>query len=310
MLIEDYHKPSSSKQKSVATIGVFDGIHKGHQYLLYQVIEYAKTKEQLPVVVTFSPHPQSILSSNPDSIKFLSTLDERIEYFRKIGIQKVILCQFTREFSLIHADVFLETLINNFQIDTFILGTNHTFGYQKSGNVDTFPQLAKTLNIEIHCIPPLQINGKPVSSSYIRNLLIQQKVEEAEIFLGRPYNLSGYVVRGEQRGKTLGFPTANIHIEPENRLIPADGVYCGLATTDRLTNVPALISIGNRPTFGNLPKAIEVYIINFSEILYGKHIQILFKRFIRNQITFQNSDDLIQKMKEDEHFACTYFGLH
>lgn len=311
MVIEYFHNSTQiSAIKSVATIGVFDGVHRGHQYLLKQVIENARKKHYLATVVTFTHHPQSILSPDPDSIKLLTTLEERMDIFKTLGIDKLILCNFNREFSLIPASDFLRTLIRSFHIDKFILGVNHTFGYQKSGNIHTFPILSQELNIDIQCIPPFLEGDTPISSSYIRKLLLQQNVETAELLLGRAYSITGYVIKGEQRGKSLGFPTANVQVVPPNRLVPSDGVYCGYVKIEGKQEFPALISIGNRSTFGNLPKAIEAYLINFSENLYGKEIRLFFKKFIRDQIKFQNSNELILKMKEDERFAYSYFGLN
>lgn len=296
-----------SKFLSTGTIGVFDGIHLGHQFLLKEVVSTSKLTNSVPTVITFSHHPQSILNSNFNNVCLLSTIEERLVYFESQGIQRVIVCNFNREFSLLNASEFILRLKHGYGVEHFILGSNHTFGYQKSGNLETFPKLAIEHLVTIKCIDPFVIENTKVSSSTIRKTLMLSDVASAEKFLGRPYTIQGVVVKGEQRGKRLGYPTANIQYEPDNKLVPGDGVYCGFAIPADGSKLPALISIGKRSTFGDLPRAIEVHILNFDQNLYGKKMVIEFKQFIRKQIKFDSSEELIAEMNQDRICAIDYF---
>ncbi len=293
--------------RTVATIGVFDGVHTGHRLLLSEVVKSARRQKAKAVVITFDPHPQAVLGMVDNPVKLLSSLPERLAEFETIGIDVAIVCRFTRELSLLTAEQFLVELMSRFGIREFILGPNHTFGYKRSGNRDTLPAIAKALDISIGWIEPNLIEGRTVSSSWIRSLLYEGELEQANNLLGSPYHLSGIVVAGDQRGRQLGFPTANIQIESTEKLIPCDGVYFAQTVDETGVVRPTLLSIGTRPTFGALPRAIEAFILDFNGDLYGRKIHLNLLKFCRPQLTFTSAEELIGKMNDDLAQARVYF---
>ncbi|MDK9701242.1 MAG: riboflavin biosynthesis protein RibF [bacterium] len=296
------------KVPSVGTIGVFDGLHRGHRHLIEGMLDNAKRAKLLSTVVTFDPHPQMVVGGLPNPVKLLIGIEERLSILASLGVERTIVCQFTRDLSMLSAEEFLKELIRSYGIERYYLGPNHAFGYKRSGNRDTLPTIAKSLGINIDWAEPVQIDGTVISSSAIRKLLLTGDIETANHWLGRPFTLSGYVVAGERRGRELGVPTANLQVEPSERLIPADGVYIARVNGVGLNGHPSLLSIGTRPTFGNLPRAIEAHLFDYNATIYGQRIEISFLQFLRGQVTYPNAEELIAQMKDDEEKARKYFA--
>ncbi len=294
--------PGSSNEtlgNSIATIGVFDGVHIGHRSLLLSLVERAKKFNKQSIVITFDPHPQTVLGQFANPVKLLTGLPDRLGLIGDLQIDVTIVCRFTRELSLLTGEQFLRALTDQFGIKDYLLGPNHAFGYKRSGNRDTLPEIARNLDIAMDWVEPTLFEGKIASSTWIRSLLTEGDFAKANSLLGRPYHLSGLVVAGDQRGRTLGVPTANVLVEPPDKLIPNDGVYFASTTTEGVTGQPTVLSIGTRPTFGNLSRAVEAHILDFSGDLYGRRIQLDLHQYLRPQLTFGSVDELIARMHSD-----------
>ncbi len=289
---------------SVISIGTFDGVHSGHAEIIHSITAAAKRVNGQSIIITFHPHPRHIIS--PESpVYYLTTLQEKIDMLQKYNIDVVVVVPFSREFSEIDAGDYAEHfLIKKFNPAIIVFGYDHKFGKDRNGDIHLLKNIAEKYSVKIEEIPAHIIDHLTVSSSKIRKFLMEGNVQEANELLGYPYQLSGHIVKGDQIGRTLGFPTANIYVEDVNKLIPADGVYL---TEVKLKNydvkLHGLLSIGNRPTFNKTEKRIEVNILNFDETIYGDTITIKFLQFIRKDKKFDSKEELITAMQKDKLFA-------
>lgn len=283
----------------VITIGSFDGVHMGHKKILSTLKERADEIKGETIVLTFSSHPRKVL--NPDiNIKIITTTEEKIRALRDFGIDHVILLNFTREISLMHAyDFYNEYLIKKIGVKEIVIGYDHAFGKDREGNVDFLYRLSKVTGVGITRVHEKDIQTRPVSSTWIRNELEDGNMALVTKLLGRHYALSGSVVKGAGRGRNIGFPTANISPDDMDKIIPGDGVYAVYVYIDGHRK-QGLLNIGNNPTFSQIKKTIEVHIVDFNKDIYDNKITIEFIDKIRNEIKFKSVSALVKQIEADK----------
>lgn len=293
---------------SVVTIGVFDGVHKGHVEILNRLKESALENNCESVVITFWPHPRIVLGQDAE-IKLLNTLSEKEELLSKQGIDHLVALPFTEAFSKLSPDDFVrEVLVDGLHVKHLIVGFNHHFGHGREGNFEFIQRAGERYGFTVERIEPKLVEDERVSSTLIRKALIAGEVDIASVYLGYHYSISGIVVKGEQLGRKIGFPTANLAIDNEYKLLPKSGVYIvEMAFENKL--FPAMVNIGYRPTVnvnpGNI--TIEVHILNFNEDIYDKDISIIFYKRIRDEIKFSNLEELTNQLNKDKNSTLLYF---
>lgn len=293
------------QRPTVLTLGVFDGLHLGHQLIMRTVVERARAIGAVPTVITFDPHPRAVLhpASSPP---LLQTLDQKVEGFGVLGIEQTIVVRFTKEFSLVRAEDFLKDVVNErLHAKEVYLGKGFAFGHGREGNIDLLRQVSSNLGFFADEVPEVRLRGRRVSSSRIRELLLQGRVNLARRMLGRPYGVEGQVIRGKERGHLLGFPTANLH--PQNRVIPARGVYVTGSLIDGQWR-RSVTNIGIRPTFGEETEpSVETFVLNWSGDLYGDVIRVRFLYRLRDEKKFASLEELKQQIQTDVRRAEWYF---
>jgi len=286
----------SDLKPSVTALGVFDGIHLAHAKVLSTAVERARALGIASVVCSFDPHPAAVL--RPDQTPApIATLDENLERIRAIGPDATLIIPFTLEFSKMEAETFVDdVLVATLGVREVVVGFNHTFGRGARGTAALLKELGDRRGFVTHVLPPLQVNGQTVSSSAIREALREGDVERARSFLGHFYQISGTVARGAGRGRTLGFPTANLR--PDRPLILAAGVYAARVAWDG-TRADAVVNVGYRPTFGEDQYWIEAYVFDFSGDLYDRQLTIEFQARIRPEMKFAGVEALKRQVAED-----------
>jgi len=296
--IEDYNEV----KRSVVTIGTFDGIHLGHKKILSRLIKSSKNKDLNSVVLTFFPHPRIILNKY-NEVKMIDTLDEKIIHLNEIGIDSLIIHPFDKNFSLLSANQFIKDfLVDKLKIKHIIIGYDHRFGKGREASVTDLKNYADDYDFTVEEIKAQEIEKITVSSTKIRNSINQGDIKTTEKYLGRYFNLTGKVVKGDGLGKKINYPTANIFIEETYKIIPKDGVY--LVETiieDKLFN--GMMNIGHRPTIGTNVKSIEVHLFNFNEDIYGKVISIKMISKIRDEKKFSSIEALKEQLVKDENYC-------
>ncbi len=293
--------PSFSKQ-SVVTLGNFDGVHEGHRSILNLVTRKAKESGLISIVLTFSPHPEKILGKK--RVKLIQTLDQRLAEIRKFGLDVALVIPFDKEFSGLTAREFVrKILINLLKARVVVVGENFRFGRNRVGNSRLLYQLSSEYDFQVISLPSVTKEGYSVSSSLIRNLLQEGQIEQANLLLARFYEISGEVFRGQSRGKSIGFPTANVRTP--NEIVPR-GVFITVVVIDGKT-WQSLTNIGRRPTFRQKDIIIESYILDFNENLYGKKITIQFVKKIREEMKFTTPEELTDQIQKDIETAKNYF---
>jgi riboflavin kinase/FMN adenylyltransferase len=296
--IEDYDED----KRSVVTIGTFDGIHLGHQKILSRLIKSSKSKDLNSVVLTFFPHPRIILNKY-NEVKMIDTLDEKIIHLNEIGIDSLVIHPFDKNFSLLSANQFIKDfLVDKLKIKHIIIGYDHRFGKGREASVTDLKNYADDYDFTVEEIKAQEIEKITVSSTKIRNSINQGDIKTTEKYLGRSFNLTGKIVKGDGLGKKINYPTANIFIEETYKIIPKDGVY--LVETiieDKLFN--GMMNIGHRPTIGTNVKSIEVHLFNFNEDIYGKVISIKMISKIRDEKKFSSIEALKEQLVKDENYC-------
>ncbi|MGH9967494.1 MAG: bifunctional riboflavin kinase/FAD synthetase [Pyrinomonadaceae bacterium] len=293
------------QRPTVLTLGVFDGLHLGHQLIMRTVVERARAVGAVPTAITFDPHPRAVL--HPASAPpLLQTLDQKVEGFGVLGIEQTIVIRFTKEFSLSPAEHFLADVVKErLQAREVYLGRGFAFGHNRQGNIDLLRQVGKELGFVAGEVPEVGIRGQRVSSSKIRSLLAQGNVNLARRMLGRPYGVEGRVERGKERGHVLGFPTANLH--PQNRVIPANGVYVTGTLIDGHWR-RSVTNVGIRPTFEtDTEPSVETFVMNWSGDLYGDVIRVRFLYRLRDEKKFGSLEELRTQIEKDVNRAESYF---
>ena len=304
-----FHSSSDfkSNKKTIVTIGTFDGVHIGHKKIIDKIVNQCKTDDLESVILTFFPHPRMILNENSD-IKMLNSIDEKCELLANNGIQNLVIQKFDKQFSELSAEDFVvEVLVNNLNIQKIIIGHDHRFGKNRSANIDDLIVFGEKYNFEVEQISAKEIDEVAVSSTKIRNALLDGKITLANQYLGYNYSLSGKVVKGKQLGRTIGFPTANIEIAENYKLIPKNGVYVVESFIDNKIAF-GIMNIGVKPTFENEQLSIEVYFLDFDADLYNREIKVSILEFIRNEQKFESIDLLKNQIEKDKLFAIEYLA--
>jgi riboflavin kinase/FMN adenylyltransferase len=288
------------EKQTVVTVGSFDGIHLGHQHILKELEKQSQDCDCVETLITFHPHPKEVLgNAKKHSLELLTPLEEKLDILETFGLPQVIVIPFTREFSRItYQDFVNEILLKKIRMKKIVIGYDHTFGRNREGHAEQLKELGNSLGFKVTVIPPYYVGDEAVSSSHIRRYVKEGKMENARLLLGRPYSVSGQVVKGENRGKQLGFPTANIQLADPSKLIPARGVYA-VDIQFNGEKYSGMMNIGTRPTFNFDPLTLEVHIFNFSSLIYGFNLKILFKAYIREEIKFSSPEELQEQMRKD-----------
>jgi len=280
----------------ILTIGVFDGVHLGHKYLISQLTGCARQQGLLSGVVTFRQHPREILSPHNKPL-YLTILPEKVRLLGNEGVDAVILLSFTEELANLSASQFVSLLQQHLRMRGLIIGPDFALGHNREGNTDYLRQLGEKLGFSLTVIPPITANGETVSSTAIRNALAIGKIKKVTSLMGRPFSLQGQVASGAGRGLELGFPTANIEVDPRQAL-PADGVYATWAHFDNNTR-QSVTNIGWRPTFDGHERTVETYVIDYRGDLYGNQMRIDIVERLRSEQRFNNVEELKKQMAED-----------
>jgi riboflavin kinase/FMN adenylyltransferase len=292
--------------ETVITIGVFDGVHRGHLHLLRRLFDLAP-QPLISTVITFRNHPAEVV--NPDRVvNKIITPDEKIDLLYKAGVGQVISLEFTNELANVDANEFTSLLVDCLKMRGIVTGPDFALGRNRSGNLEYLRRRGSAMGFWVETVPPLELDGSAVRSRRVRNALADGDVDGAEYLLGRPYATDGIVVHGAKMGRQLGFPTANI-IPTANFVIPADGVYATYATVDGVRHLAAT-SIGVRPTFGLSQRLIEAHLLDFSDDIYDKSLRLEFVSRLRGQETFDGIDALITQMNRDVDQARTILEKH
>jgi riboflavin kinase/FMN adenylyltransferase len=296
MQIEEELASVKPEKETLLTIGVFDGVHLGHRRLLTYLKNKARRKNWLSGVVTFKSHPRTVLSAE-NKIPWLNDLDTRINLLRDLGIDMVVALSFTPELSQLTAREFVQLLMNYLNMRGLIVGPDFALGRGREGDAEKLRLLGQEMGFSIEVIPSVVLDGQVVSSSAIRQALARGEMKKVEKLFGRPFSLSGQIVSGDRRGRTLGFPTANLDINPEQAL-PDDGVYVTIAHVGHEL-MPSVTNIGVRPTFGGGKHLVETYVIDYEGELLGQGLTIDLVDKLRDEKRFDTVEELKSQMDRD-----------
>ncbi|MGE5576445.1 MAG: bifunctional riboflavin kinase/FAD synthetase [Syntrophothermus sp.] len=287
----------SQWREPVIGLGTFDGVHVGHQALLSDVVAKARSRGGTSAALVFDKHPMEVL--DPASVPpLLTTNSEKAALIEALGVDYLVMARFDREFAAMPPETFAsKILVGQLRAAQVVAGFNYTFGARGSGDADFLIALGKKLGFRTTILPPVYVADQPVASSNIRKLLQTGEVRQAAVALGRPYRVTGKTIAGEGRGKTLGFPTANLACPPE-KLIPADGVYAAWVEFQGITR-PALAVSSDKPTFGRSQRAFEVLVLDFQGNLYGKELTVSFLEKLRDIVAFPSAEALGAQIEAD-----------
>lgn len=292
-------------KKTIVTIGTFDGVHIGHQKIIEKLIQNAVDYNCESLILTFFPHPRMVLQEGSE-IKLLNTIEERADLIQKTGLSNLIIHPFNKEFSRLTAEEFVKTiLVDALNIQKIIIGYDHRFGRNRSANIDDLIVYGKQYNFEVEQISAKEIDDVSISSTKIRNAILNGHMALANEYLGYTYVLNGTVIKGKQLGRTIGFPTANLKIEEEYKLIPKNGVYIVKSTINKKT-VFGILNIGTNPTVNGEKLSIEVHFIDFDGDLYHSKIEISVLESIREEQKFDSIELLKNQIQEDKEAAISY----
>ncbi len=288
------------EQNTFLTLGTFDGIHLGHQKIIDELIRKAKSANGRNFLITFDPHPRNVISRNVD-FRILSTPSEKAVVLEKLGIQNLLIINFTKEFSQHTAEEFFkEFIIESIGIREIVIGYDHHFGKGRGGDEKTLRDMGRQYGFEVEAVDAFRLNNEIISSTKIRKVLSDGDIKTSNAYLGRNYEFSGEVIHGDKRGRELGFPTANIELDNEAKLLPALGIYLVEFITDNLRYY-GLLSIGKRPTFYNSGTIVpEVYIYDFDKDIYGKNVRVRIINRLRGEEKFSSAEELVAQMEIDK----------
>lgn len=286
---------------AVVTIGNFDGVHLGHQYIFDKVLHEARQEKCRALVITFEPHPKMVLHPERKPFYLITSLEEKVARIAETGIDGLLLIPFSPEFSHTTAREFVHSILGDkLRIKKIYIGHDYTFGRNREGNETLLASFGKQLGFEVEVISALKVGDTVISSTLTRNAILEGRVKEAAAYLGRPYNLGGVVIVGHRRGKDLGFPTANLR--PDKALAPAGGIYAVRVLFEGKTH-QGVLNIGFNPTFADNALSIEAHIFDFDEDIYGKRLDILFIDRIRNEMKFDGPARLVEQIRRDVETA-------
>jgi riboflavin kinase/FMN adenylyltransferase len=319
-------------QKAVVTIGTFDGVHTGHKSILEQLKREADRIGGETVIITFHPHPRKVIVSGQPGIQLINTIDEKIELLHKNGINHLVVVPFTDTFAQQSPEDYIEQfLVEKFHPHTVIIGYDHRFGKNRKGDFKLLEEYSARLGFNLIEIPAHLINDNTVSSTRIREAVLQGNIERSNTLLGYDFFFEGTVVDGNKLGRTLGYPTANLHIEHEEKLIPGNGIYAvqvsignrqsaignktdnsphhgGHALTIDDSRLQGMMSIGIRPTIGGTDRVIEVNIFDFNEDIYGATLRVYVKKYLRPEVKFNGLDALVEQLAKDKEDTLRVLG--
>ncbi|CAH0251786.1 MULTISPECIES: bifunctional riboflavin kinase/FAD synthetase [unclassified Pedobacter] len=323
-----YHNLSDFKKldNAIVTIGTFDGVHFGHQKIIKQLVEKAKADNGESVILTFFPHPRMIIDPENQELKMINTINEKAEILKGLGVDHLIITPFTRDFSnQLPEDYIKNTLVNNIGTKHIIIGYDHRFGKDRSGNLSDLKAAGLHYGFSVEEIMEQDIHDVAVSSTKIRQALLAGDVSLANDYLGYPFSIFGRVIKGDKIGRTIGFPTANIFIEETYKLIPGDGIYAVTVEMDSevrspesgiLNPLPSTLNpqpykgmayIGQRPTINGMTRNIEVNIFDFNQEIYGQDIKMNFLKFLRHDVKFTGLEALTVQLQKDKEATLAYF---
>lgn len=294
---------------AVVTSGTFDGVHRGHQKILARLTEVARESGGQSVLITYWPHPRTVVSNDSQNLKLLTTLDEKVELLDQAGVDHLVVIPFTRSFSQLSSEEYIhQILIDKIGTQKLVIGYDHRFGRDREGGFDYIRAHQADYGFTVEEIPRQDIEAVGVSSSKIRTALGEGNIRTANLFLGRPYSLTGTIVKGQQLGRTIGFPTANMQVDDPVKLVPANGVY---AVEVRYAGQTwgGMLNIGFRPTVAGTYQTIETYIFDrnpaarFDRDIYGEHLTLQFREFLRPEQRFAGLPALVEQLKRDETAA-------
>lgn len=308
---------------AIVTIGTFDGVHVGHQKILNKLTELAKDNTGETVLLTFFPHPRLIINPDDDSLRLINDIEEKVERLALAGIDHLIITPFTRDFSNQTPEEYIsEVLVNKIGCKKIVIGYDHHFGKDRKGTIKDLIHYSEIFDYSVDQIPEQDIEDVAVSSTRVRESLIKGDIITANKYLGYPFELTGTVIKGDQIGREIGFPTANLHIHESHKLIPAYGIYAveveifprttEIVTGDYFEPEPERIAkgmcyIGTRPTVDGMNRKIEVNLLDFNDELYTKTIRVKFLEFIRHDQWFESLELMQEQIKKDESAIRAYF---
>ncbi|MDY4250926.1 bifunctional riboflavin kinase/FAD synthetase [Clostridium sp.] len=299
IVIDDIIMDNKESDNYVA-LGSFDGLHYGHLSLVRKTVEVAREKNGKSMVFTYKNHPKTIVK--PDSVpKLIMDLDTKLEYLEEENVDIVVLRSFTKEFMSMEAENFIKLLCEDYNVKGIVVGFNFRFGHKNLGNVDVLKNLQKKYGYELYIMDPYTYKGNAISSTRIRNCILEGEVKEATNMLSKPYSIKGKVIHGRHIGRTIGFPTANLEFN-EKMVIPGKGVYyTNVKYKDRVFK--GITSVGNNPTVNGKELTIETFILNFDKMIYDEELKVYFIEKIRGEMKFDSIDKLVAQIKKDEDFA-------
>jgi riboflavin kinase/FMN adenylyltransferase len=299
--INEFH----SDKKTIVTIGTFDGVHLGHAAILKKLTQNTQNETFESTVLTFFPHPRMVLQGK-SNLKLLNTINEKIELLEKIGIDNLIIHPFDEKFAELNAEAFVSTiLVDHLRVQKIIIGYDHRFGKNRTANIDDLISFGAQYGFEVEQISAQEIDEISISSTKIRTALEEGDIQLANEYLGYSYFLSGTVVKGKQLGRTIGFPTANISLEEDYKLVPQNGVYIVRAEIDGKT-IYGMMNIGFNPTVQGKQKTIEVHLFDFDTDIYNRKIQVAILQRIRSEKKFESIELLTKQLEEDRNFSRNY----
>jgi len=287
----------------VVTLGIFDGVHRGHRVLLDRLVIRAEELKAESVVITFSPHPRLVLEQKNINLAFLTTIEEKIVLLEKAKVDHLIIIEFNKQFSKIKAcDFIKDILVEKIGTKHLIIGFNHHFGRSGEGDFNTIKQCSESNAFKVEQVQGFHTEEGAISSSSIREALLNGKLDEANRWLGYSYSVSGTIIEGRKIGRSIGFPTANIDPDNKYKLIPGNGVYAVEVHLDD-KNYMGMLSIGSNPTVNAdiRIRSIEVHILNYNMDIYGRKISVTFRKRLRDEKKFDNIEQLTQQMELDKH---------
>ena len=299
-----------STKKTILTLGTFDGVHIGHKKILKKVIQGTANEKYESLVLTFFPHPRMVLQED-SGLQLLNTIDEKIDLLAEIGLENLVIHPFDETFSRLTAEDFVKTiLVDRFHIQKIIIGYDHRFGRNRTADIDDLIAFGKKYNFEVEQISVQEINEISVSSTKIRNALLEGNMTLANDYLGYAYFLTGTVVKGKQLGRTINFPTANLNIKANYKLIPQNGVYIVESTINQKT-VFGMMNIGFNPTVKGQNQSIEIHYFDFDADLYEQKIRVSILQRIRSEQKFESVDLLKEQLEKDKkatlHYLNTFY---
>lgn len=297
-------------KNSIVTTGTFDGVHFGHQKIISRMKELARNIGGETIILSFFPHPRMILHPEDEKLKLLTSKEEKIRLMKSLEVDHLLLIPFSRDFSNMSSRDFVKKiLVDSLKTHTLVIGYDHRFGKDREGNFEELVKMGTEWGFEVEEIPEQDINTIAVSSTKIRKALADGDIHSANTYLDYPYSLSGTVIKGDQIGRTLGYPTANIFVEDSNKLIPAEGIYAVKVYLDQESYL-GMLYIGKRPVLNKVHLSIEVNIFDFKETIYGKNIRVDLYAFIRHDANFKGLDLLIEQMGKDKIQVTEFFKNH